>query len=369
MKFERLAFFLVSVVILATSTGCVYINLGSTPSPTPTTIPSPIDPGFVLQPTVSSQTMPVVPDFVSVIVQIRPSVVAINTRIPGIDIFGGSFTQEGAGSGWIIDESGIVVTNNHVVAGAGSINITLDDGRNYSAVMVRTDAISDLAVLKIDAPDLQAARIGDSSRLRVGDWVVTIGNSLGQGISATKGIVSALEVSLEVGAGETLYDLIQTDAAINPGNSGGPLVNLLGEVNGITSVKVAQVGVEGTGFAISTREALPIIEELVRVGYIIRPWMGVSLYSVDKVVILRYRLSVDKGAMVTRIAAGSPAEKAGITAGDVITAIDKREVTSAEDLNIIIHECRIGQQIQVTYYRGSVKNQVSLELIASPPAS
>jgi serine protease Do len=367
MKFRYLFISLVLVIILVSTTGCVYINLGSTPSPTPTVTPTPIDPGFVLQPTISSRPVPLVPDFVSVIAEIRPSVVAINTRIPGMDIFGGTLTQEGAGSGWIIDESGLIVTNNHVVEGAGSINVTLDDGRNFPADLVRTDTISDLAVIKINAPDLRAAKIGDSSRLRVGDWVVTIGNSLGQGISATKGIVSALGVSLSVGAGETLYDLIQTDAAINPGNSGGPLVNLLGEVNGITSIKVAEVGVEGTGFAISTREALPIIEDLVKVGYIIRPWMGVSLYSVDKIVIMRYRLAVDKGAMVTRIAAGSPADKAGISAGDVITAIDNKEVTSVDELNNIIHECSIDQQIQVTYYRGSTKNKVSLVLIASPP--
>ncbi|MBN1191893.1 MAG: trypsin-like peptidase domain-containing protein [Dehalococcoidales bacterium] len=358
---------LLLVVVMTAASGCVYINLGSTPTPTLTTTPGPIDTGFVVPSTVSSKSVPVIPDFVSVVADVRPSVVAINTRIPGMDIFGSSLLQEGAGSGWIIDQSGIIVTNNHVVEGAGSINVTLDDGRNFAADLVRTDAISDLAVIRINALDLQAAKTGDSSRLRAGDWVVTIGNSLGQGISVTKGIVSALGVSLSVGAGETLYDLIQTDAAINPGNSGGPLVNLLGEVIGITSVKVAEVGVEGTGFAISTREALPIIEDLVKVGYIIRPWMGMSLYTVDQIVILRYRLAVDKGAMVTRIAADSPADKAGITAGDVITAIDDREVASAEDLNRIIRECNIGQEIQVSYYRGSVKNRVSLVLIASPP--
>ena len=121
--------------------------------------------------------------------------------------------------------------------------------------------------------------------LQVGDWVIAIGNSLGQGISATKGIVSAMGVSVSADQGETLYDLIQTDAAINPGNSGGPLVNLAGEVIGINSIKVAQVGVEGMGYAISTKVAIPIINELVTNGYVTRPWLGVGLYTVDQTVV------------------------------------------------------------------------------------
>jgi len=294
-------------------------------------------------------------------------VVAINTEVPALDIFGSTFTQEGAGSGWIIDVNGLIVTNNHVVEGANTITVTLEDGRNFPADLVRTDAISDLAVIKIKADNLKAAQVGDSSKLRVGDWVAAIGNSLGQGISATKGIVSALEVSVSADSGETLYDLIQTDAAINPGNSGGPLINLLGEVEGITSIKVAQVGVEGMGYAISTRTALPIIDDLVKVGYVVRPWMGVSLYNVDRVVVLRYDLAVSQGALVTRVVSGSPADTAGIKARDVITAIDGQDVTSVEDLNKIIHNYAVGQQITVTFYRGPGKNTVSLTLASSPP--
>lgn len=157
------------------------------------------------------------------------------------------------------------MTNNHVVAGAESITLTLDDGRTFPVDMntLATDPLTDLAVLQIDAENLPAIDIGDSSALRVGDWVVAIGNSLGLGISATNGIVSGLEISLPVSSGQTLSDLIQTDAAINPGNSGGPLVNMKGEVIGITSVKIAAVGVEGLGYAISINEAIPIIEELI----------------------------------------------------------------------------------------------------------
>ena len=299
MKIKIFIIGLTALLILIASTGCVYFGLGPTPTPAPTVTPAPISPDFTPPPTTSNRTIPTVPDFVSAISAIRPSVVAINTTMPGINVFGGSFNQEGAGSGWIIDSSGLIVTNTHVVEGANEISVTLDDGRNFTAQLVRTDTLSDLAVLKINATNLQAAQIGDSTRLRVGDWVATLGNSLGQGISATKGIVSALEVSITVGLGQTLYDLVQTDAAINPGNSGGPMVNLLGEVVGITSVKVAQVGVEGMGYAISIKEALPIITDLVRSGYVIRPWVGVNLYTVDQIVVLRYNLAVNQGALVT----------------------------------------------------------------------
>jgi serine protease Do len=370
MKVKYLLVGIITLLIMVGSTGCVYVQLEPSPTPVSTTVtPSPINPVFTLPPTVDNQTLPVLPDFVSAIAKVRPSVVAINTQIPALDIFGSTFNQEGAGSGWIIDANGLIVTNNHVVEGASTITVTLEDGNNYTAQLVRTDPISDLAVVKINAQNLKAAKIGDSSKLRVGDWVAAIGNSLGQGISATKGIVSALGVSVSADTGETLYDLIQTDAAINPGNSGGPLVNLLGEVEGITSIKVAQVGVEGTGFAISTQTALPIIDDLVTSGYVIRPWMGVGLYTVDQVVVLRYNLAVNQGALVTRVASGSPADKAGIKARDVITAIDGKEVTSVDDLNKIIHNYAIGQQISITYYRGPDKNTVQLMLAKSPPPS
>jgi serine protease Do len=202
------------------------------------------------------------PDFISVIAAVKPSVVAITTEVP-VDFFGRRFTQEGAGSGWIIDESGFIVTNKHVVEGARNVTVTLEDGRTFPAVSVHTDQMADLAVIKINAQDLPALQTGNSSEMKVGEWVVAIGNSLGLGISATKGIVSALGVSLSTSPRETLDELIQTDAAINPGNSGGPLINLRGQVVGINTAKVAQVGVEGMGYAISISEAEPVVEKLI----------------------------------------------------------------------------------------------------------
>lgn len=316
-----------------------------------------------------TKTLSLLPDFVTVIAEIRPSVVAITTEVSGVSRFGRSFTQQGAGSGWIIDKNGLIVTNNHVVEGANNVTVTLEDGRTFTAESVHTDPVADLATVKIDAQNLPALKFGDSSNLHVGEWVVAIGNSLGMGISATKGIVSALEVSLPVSPGETLYGLIQTDAAINPGNSGGPLLNLQGEVVGISSAKVAQVGVEGMGYAISTKEAKPIIDQLIKNGYVIRPYLGAGLYTVDQYVSVRYKLAVNKGVLVTEVAAGSPADKAGIKQGDVITAIEAREVDDAGVLMQTTNSCQIGQKVKITYWRGKAQNITYAILIQSPPPS
>ena len=210
-----------------------------------------------------SSALPSIADVVS---SVRPSVVTIDTETT-YQVFFRTYTQEGAGSGWIFGEDGLIVTNYHVVADAERIIVTLDDGRTFTVdpTTVAADPASDIAVLKIDVTDLPAARIGDSASLRVGDWLVAIGNPLGLGISAKEGIASRLGVSLSTER-QTLGGLIETSAAINPGNSGGPLVNMRGEVIGITSAKVSSVGVEGLGYAISMEQAAPIIEALIGSG-------------------------------------------------------------------------------------------------------
>jgi serine protease Do len=364
------------ILLLLALSGCSLPGLTiSFPTSTQTTTavliptPDPINPTFVA-PTISAGTpQSGLPDFVSVIAKVRPSVVAINTTSSGISIFGSTFTQEGAGSGWIIDSGGLIVTNNHVVEGAITISVTLEDGRNFSADTVRTDPVTDLAVIKINSSNLPSLLPGDSSALRVGDWVVAIGNSLGQGISATKGIVSALGVSVSADQGETLYDLIQTDAAINPGNSGGPLVNMSGEVVGINSIKVAQVGVEGMGYAISSQAAIPIINELVTNGYVTRPWLGVSLYTVDQTAVRQLELGVDKGVLLRQVSADGPADKAGLIKYDVITIFNGKAIATVEDLVKEIRNCKVGQTVQTTYWRGSIKNTTSIILEKAPPPS
>jgi serine protease Do len=242
-KVRPLVVALVAVIFVIGASGCTAVPMATSATPTPT-------------PTVQVEA----PDFISVVARVRPAVVAITTETP-VRFFGRTFTQEGAGSGWILDPSGIIVTNNHVVEGAKTITVTLEDGTTYVAYAVATDPVADLAVVKIKASNLPALTIS-AGQLQVGQWVMAIGNALGLGISATKGIVSALNVTIAPGQGETLKGLIQTDAAINPGNSGGPMVDLAGRVVGISSAKIAQVGVEGMGYAISIGEALPILQRL-----------------------------------------------------------------------------------------------------------
>jgi serine protease Do len=304
-----------------------------------------------------------------VVALVKPSVVAISTEFVTFDFFNRPFTQEGAGSGWIIDEDGIIVTNNHVVENAQSISVTMDDGTTYAVDInnVFTDSLNDLAILKIDAQNLPALKIGDSSKLRVGDWVIAIGNALGQGIRATEGIISRKNVSVPVAPGQTLYDLIETSAAINPGNSGGPLVNLAGEVIGITSAKIAAVGVEGMGYAISTETAIPIIEELIKNGYVTRPWLGVVLTTVDEFAVMRFGLTVREGVLITQVVAGSPADQAGLKPGDVITGFAGQEIATTAELIRAIHRSEIGQEVEIIFWRGDSRYTTTAVLAESPP--
>jgi len=371
MKKVNIKYLLASLILilsLCLGSGCFYIETPSpspTPSPPPSEVTAPPSPEWTLPPA-DGQSLSL-PDFTSVVAKVKPSVVAINTEVVTYDIFNRPFTQEGAGSGWIIDEDGHIVTNNHVIAGAKSITVTLADGRALPAGIIGTDAFSDLAVLKVDGTNLPAANIGDSSKLSIGEWVLAIGNALGMGISAKEGIVSRLEVSIPISAGQTLHDLIETSAPINPGNSGGPLVNMAGEVIGITSAKLAAVEVEGLGYAISTNTARPIIEELVQRGYVIRPWLGVVLRTVDQWLVLTESLAVDKGVFVTEVAPDSPADKGGIKPGDVIISLGGTDTATAEDLIRAIHTSQIGQEVEITFWQGEAKNTTTVTLAERPP--
>ncbi len=367
INIRYLALPLILILSLTLGAGCAIlpdIDISPPSSPPATNNASPVDPEWTTPP--ADSQAPILPSITTVVAKVKPSVVTINTEVVTFDIFNRPFTQEGAGSGWIIREDGIIITNNHVVQGAESITVTLDDGRTFPVDLntVATDWLTDLAVFKIDAENLPAATVGDSLKLRVGDWVVAIGNSLGMGISATTGIISSLGVRLEVSPGQTLYDLIQTDAAINPGNSGGPLVNMAGEVIGINSVKRAQVEVEGVGYAISTNEAMPTIDELITTGYVVRPWLGVTVDNAS-----RYNLAVDKGTLIVNMASGSPADKAGLRAGDVITKFEDQEITDANELIRAIHSAQVGQEVEITFWRGEAKNTTYATLIERPPPS
>ena len=314
----------------------------------------------------SENQNPLLPDFISVLAKVKPSVVAINTETVSYDIFNRPFQQEAAGSGWIFDDSGLIVTNNHVIEGANVIAVILSDGQRIPAEVVGADALSDIAVLKIKAPNLRKIEVGDTSKLQAGEWVLTVGNSLGLGITAKEGIISRVGVTLQGYSQQSVDKLIETSAAINPGNSGGPLVNMRGEVIGITSVKISTSGVEGMGYAIRLAEALPIIRELIQKGYIVRPWLGVASYDVDQFVKQQFSLAVDSGALVVQVSPNGPAEQGGIKQGDVIVQFDDKEIKGAQDLIAAILASEVGSKVKITYWRQDKKFETIVTLIESP---
>jgi len=369
---------LITILVLVLGIGCAVpqIEITPVPAPSPTPAPAPAQPPEPINPTwTPPPTAPpgnatlVLPNIADVVAKVKPSVVAITTEVVSFDFFNRPFTQQGAGSGWILDKSGIIVTNNHVVEGASSITVTMDNGDTFTVdqSLVFTDSLNDLAIIKIDAQNLPAVTVGDSKALRVGEWVVAIGNALGQGIRATEGIISRQDVAIPVAPGQTLYDLIETTAAINPGNSGGPLVNLAGEVIGITSAKIATVGVEGMGYAISAETAIPIIEELITNGYVTRPWLGVVLYTVDQFAVARYDLPVERGVLITQVVRDSPADRGGLKPGDVITRFADKDIATAGDMIRAIHLSEIGQRVPVSYWRGKTEYNTEVTPIESPP--
>lgn len=351
------------ILIVSFSVGCISPPQIFTPPPS-TSPTEHANPSWTF-PSGNSQSATPLPSIAEVVEQVMPSVVSVTTEIVFRDFFGREYTQTAAGSGVIIDEGGYIVTNNHVVENANSIQVELTDGKTFLADIVGTDALTDLAVLKIKVSGLPYASVGDSSQLVVGDWVVVIGNALGEGISATQGIISRLNVSVIV-SGNTLYGLIQTTAAINPGNSGGPLVNLAGEVIGITSVKIAAVGVEGMGYAISINSAKPIIEDLIHQGYATRPWLGVSLWTVDPSFAQVNNLSVNKGAFIVEIVPDSPADVAGLKESDVIISFGGKEITNVADLVQAIRNSQIGQIVEITFIRDKDTKTTSAQLIERP---
>jgi serine protease Do len=257
----------------------------------------------------------------------------------------------GAGSGVIISKDGYVLTNNHVIEGAKEVTVTLADHQEYKARIVGRDPKTDLAVLKIEAPEsLPAAALGDSDNLRVGDGVMAIGNPFGLNNTVTSGIVSAK--GRVIGAGP--YDnFIQTDASINPGNSGGPLFNMNGEVVGINTAIIAQG--QGIGFAIPVNTVKPLIPQLETKGEVTRGYLGVGIQTITPNLMKAMNLKGRKGALVADVTANGPAAQAGIQQGDVIVAYNGKEVGDSHDLPALVAATPIGQEAKVTVLRNSDK--------------
>ena len=276
----------------------------------------------------------------------NPAVVAINTESAGTNFFGMPVTRPAAGSGFLISEDGLVVTNEHVIRGANSISVIMYDGTLHEAALLGEDDLTDLAVLRIDATDLTYLTFCDSSLLNVGKRVAAIGNPLGVlENSMTVGYISALDREINV-EGIPLR-MLQTDAAINGGNSGGPLINMQGRVIGVVTAKSVGTGIEGLGFAIPSNQAVRITDDLINHGMVTdRAAMGVSLET-------RYFLGLLPSIAVDSVVPGSGADRAGIQAGDIILAANERQLRDSSELRIMISEHSPGDVLRVDVQRGT----------------
>lgn len=307
--------------------------------------------------------------------RVSPSVVSILTESQASLGFR-SYTQEGAGTGIIISESGYVLTNRHVVADANKVSVVLADGTSYEGVdVVGVDPANDIAFLKINGgKNLKPATIGDSSTVEVGEKVVAIGNALGQyQTSVTSGIISGLGRPLVAGGAnghtEQLSNLLQTDAAINPGNSGGPLVNLNGEVIGINTAIDQEA--EGIGFAIPINDAKGLIKSVTTTGKLARAFLGVAHIGVTSEIVKEYNLPVNHGAYIVNdggdaVTPGSPAAKAGLRAGDVIIKLNGKKIDANYPLLSAISAHQPGDKVSVTYLRDGKEITVTVTLATYP---
>ena len=296
--------------------------------------------------------------------QVGPSVVGIKTTYQAQTFFGET-EAEGEGSGIVYSKEGYIITNYHVVEEAiksskAKVEVLLSTGESLEATVVGGDAVTDIAVVKVEAGKLTAAEFGDSDGVEVGELAVAIGNPLGQEFagSVTVGYISAVNRTMT--AEGTTYNLIQTDAAINSGNSGGPLVSSSGKVIGINTAKIAATGVEGMGFSIPINEVLPIVEELITNKKIARPYIGIGGVEIDEYDAKRYNLV--PGVYVQTVDIKSAAEKAGIRQGDVITEVDGTKVASVAEINVIKNKKKVGDKLTVKLYRDGEYKTVTVTL-------
>jgi serine protease Do len=262
------------------------------------------------------------------------------------------------GSGFIIDEKGIVVTNNHVIQGAEDILVRVNGTQEYEATIIGADPLSDIAVLQMKTNDkFTSVKFGDSDKARIGDWVIAIGNPFGLGGTVTSGIISARNRSIGLSRYE---DFIQTDASINVGNSGGPLFNMDGDVIGINTAILGQSGSIGIGFSIPSNNAKKVIDQLIKYGETKRGWLGVRIQIVTKEIADLEKLDKPRGALVASVADGSPSDKAGILAGDIIIEFDGELIDKMKELPLIVAQTEVGKRVTVKLWRNN--KEISKEI-------
>ena len=306
--------------------------------------------------------------------KVNPAVVFVDTTYQTVQqndrfSFPGYYTipqqqqpQAGQGSGVIVDgKNGYILTNNHVVKNAVAIKVTLPDGRTFTASVVGSDPLADIAVVKIDGTNLPEATLADNAHLKVGSWAIAIGNPYGFENSVTVGVVSALNRTIsDPDSGNPLMDLIQTDAAINPGNSGGALVNISGEVIGINTAIMESA--QGIGFAVDIDAARRSFQDIVAHGKVTRAWMGITFTQVTEEMAKQLNLTQVSGALVGSVSAGGPAAKAGLLANDVIQAMNGAPIVKAEELRQLILSKKAGDTLTFTVWRNGQTLSLSLTL-------
>lgn len=297
------------------------------------------------------------------------SVVSINCSAVSTNIFGQQTESASSGSGFIYTADGYIVTNQHVVANASSINVTLYNGDTYPATLVGSDSDYDVAVLKIDAKDLPAVTLGSSTDVNVGDTVMAIGNPLGElTFSMSQGIVSCVNRAINVEG--TPFNMIQVDASINPGNSGGPLMNLYGEVVGIVSAKYssyANTTVEGLGFAIPINDVQSIIKDIIENGSVgNKAYMAITAGTMTQQMAAQYKINATEGVFVYSVEDGGAGDKAGLKLGDVITKLNDTQITSMEDLSAAKKNFKAGDTVTLTVLRDGQEITTQLTFDAQP---
>jgi len=374
-----------AVAMFALAIACGTTATPSTPKPAPavvevaTALPVPVVRPPTLQPANGASVTPAttagglpaiqsvtyLPSIANLVDKVNPAVASISVESVSRGLFF-DFTDQGAGSGIVLSPEGHVVTNWHVIQDVRGIRVNLPNGKTYAATIIGGDIVTDLAVIKIEPDEpLMPAEFGNSAGVKVGDWVVAVGNALALkgGPTVTMGIISAKGRTVRTERGD-LYDMFQTDAAINDGNSGGPLVNLEGKVIGISTAMLKEA--QGIGFAISSNAAVPIIESLIEHGRVMRPLIGLSGTDVTPAIANRFNYNVDDGVVVTRLGRGGPADVAGLAVGDVITKLDGIPTPDMARFLTLLWSYSAGDTIQIEFLRENRLGEANVTLVERP---
>jgi len=293
------------------------------------------------------------------------SVVSIDSVRLARDYRFGVVPLEGQASGVIIDSTGYIVTNNHVIDGAAKVQVTLKDGRTFVGEVVGTDPATDVALVRVDGVNLPVANLGDSESLKAGQIVLAIGNALGLpgGPTVSMGVIGALGRPLP-GTDFVLEGFIQTDAAINPGNSGGPLADLSGNVIGINTAMIPFA--QGVGFAIPTHTVNRVVEQIIRHGRVVRPFLGISGVDMNPAIARRFNLPADSGVLLAEVGRDTPAYEGGLRSGDIIVRVGDQEIKQMRDLLLSLSGVSVGNVLRILFLRGGREHETSVRLVESP---